>query len=104
MMGCWSFHEYWTIILNPNNCEVTVQIDYLGLKSKTEVIPPHSRISVALTGEDIEASGLNLNTETYGGVAIILKCTTPEKYISAEQSIYWNSRTTGINSTGAFSD
>lgn len=99
--------EYWTVIQNPNDCEVTVQINYLGtldINNRIEVIPPNSRISVGLTDSNIPGSSSKSSIETNPGTGIVIECITPGKKIAADQSIYWADRKSGTCTTGAYSD
>jgi uncharacterized protein YycO len=91
--------ETWTLVQNPNDTAVTVQITYMtpdgtGNVVKTETIAANSRRSFNMA----EHSGIN------GRAAIMVRCTTSGKKVMCERAMYWNNRGTGTDTIGGYAD
>ena len=90
--------ETWTLVQNPNDTEVSVQILYLtpnglGNTGVQETIPANSRRTFNMS-------------DRMGGTraAILVTCVTAGKKIMCERAMYWNSRGAGTDTIGGFSD
>ncbi len=88
-------HETWTIVQNPNNQDVEIEVSYMPLAGEgeevvfSEVVPAHSRRSYDMS-DRVPA----------GRAAVEVTCKTPGKGIVAEQAMYWNSRGAGTSTIG----
>ncbi len=92
--GC----ETWTLIQNPNDVDVDVEISYLtpgGTNNVTfsDTIGANSRMTFEMSRE-----GIN------GRAAILVECMTQGKKIMVERAMYWADRGAGTDSIGASSD
>jgi hypothetical protein len=90
--------ETWTLVQNPNDTEVSVEITYMtpngqGNVVKTETIPAGSRRSFNMQGH----SGIN------GRAAIMVECATAGKKVMVERAMYWNDRGAGTDTVGGYS-
>jgi hypothetical protein len=90
--------ETWTLIQNPNDTEVTVDISYLGPAGQgnvtfTEKVPMNSRRTFNMADR-----GIN------GRAAVRVTCKTEGKKIMVERAMYWNSRGAGTDTIGGYSD
>jgi hypothetical protein len=90
--------ETWTLIQNPNDTEVTVDISYLGPAGQgnvtfTQTIPMNSRRTFNMADR-----GIN------GRAAVMVTCKTEGKKIMVERAMYWNSRGAGTDTIGGYSD
>ncbi len=90
--------ETWTLIQNPNDTEVTVDISYLGPAGQgnvtfTEKVPMNSRRTFNMADR-----GIN------GRAAVMVTCKTEGKKIMVERAMYWNSRGAGTDTIGGYSD
>ncbi len=91
--------ETWTLVQNPNDADVTVEITYMtpdgtGNVVKTETIAAGSRKSFNMA----EHSGIT------GRAAIMVVSKTSGKKVMCERAMYWNSRGTGTDTIGGYSD
>jgi virginiamycin B lyase len=91
--------ETWTLVQNPNSVPVTVEISYLtptgaGDVVRTETVPANSRKTFNM----LDHSGIN------GRAAIVVRSTTLGRRIMVERAMYWNSRGTGTETIGGFSE
>lgn len=90
--------ETWTLVQNPNNQAVTVEISYLtpngaGNVVFTDTIPANSRRTYNMVDKGVG-----------GRAAIMVKCLTSGKKIMVERAMYWNSRGAGTDTIGGYSD
>ena len=90
--------ETWTLVQNPNDTEVTVDISYLGPAGQgnvtfTEKVPMNSRRTFNMADR-----GIN------GRAAVTVTCKTEGKKIMVERAMYWNSRGAGTDTIGGYSD
>jgi len=88
--------ETYTLVMNPNSTEVTVEISYLTPDGKgnvtfTETIGSNSRSTFSMADEGIT-----------GRAAIMVTCKTPDKKIMAERAMYWNNRGAGTDTIGGY--
>jgi hypothetical protein len=91
--------ETYTLVQNPNDTDVTVDIYYLtpdgsGNVKKTETIAANSRRTFSMA----EHSGIS------GRAAIQVVSTTSDKKIMVERAMYWNNRGAGTDTIGGFGD
>jgi len=91
--------ETWTLVQNPNDSNVTVEVSYLtpngaGNITKTETIPAGSRRTFNMA----EHSGIQ------GRAAVMVRSLTPGQKIMVERAMYWNSRGAGTDTIGGYSD
>jgi IPT/TIG domain/Family of unknown function (DUF5719) len=91
--------ETYTMVMNPNDTDVSVRVSYLtptgaGEVDRTEVIPARSRRTFNM----LEHSGLT------GRAAVVVQCLTEGRGIMAERGMYWNSRGVGTGTIGGYSD
>ncbi len=91
--------ETWTLVQNPNETAVTVQVDLHdpdgnGNVTKTENIPAGSRMSFNMASH----SGIN------GRAAIMVASTTAGKKIMVERAMYWFNKGAGTDTVGGYSD
>jgi len=91
--------ETWTLVQNPNDSEVQVDISYLtpdgqGNVTKTETVGANSRRTFNMS----EHSGIN------GRAAIMATSKTEGKNVMVERAMYWNSRGAGTDTIGSFFD
>ncbi len=91
--------ETYTLVQNPNDSAVTVQITYMtpagtGNVVKTETIDPGSRRTFNM----LEHSLIN------GRAAIMVTSKTAGKPIMVERAMYWNNRGAGTDTIGGYSD
>ncbi|MBN1289427.1 MAG: hypothetical protein JXA49_07315 [Actinobacteria bacterium] len=90
--------ETWTLVLNPNDSDIEVEISYLtsegtGNKTFTAAIPANSRRTFNMADQGID-----------GRASVLVTSRTAGKKIMCERSMYWDSRTAGTATTGGFSD
>jgi hypothetical protein len=90
--------ETWTLVQNPNNGPVDVEISYLtpsgsGNVVFTDTVGANSRKTFNMADRGIK-----------GRAAIIVSCKTEGMKIMAERAMYWNSRGAGTDTIGAYSD
>lgn len=90
--------ETWTLVQNPNDTDVKVEISYLtptgtGNKTLTENIPAKSRKSFNMVDKGIT-----------GRAAVLVVSKTEGMKIMCERSMYWNSRGAGTDTIGGYSD
>jgi hypothetical protein len=90
--------ETFTLVENPNECTVKVEVSYLrpggsGNISFTSSLAPRSRKTFSMNDRIAD-----------GRAAIKVVSKTPGKGIVVERSMYWNSRTAGTDTIGAFTD
>ena len=93
-----SGRETYTLVQNPNDSEVQVEIDYLVAGGSYTVsflatVPAMSRLTFNMA-----------DRLPSGRASIVVKSMTPGKKIMAERSMYWNSRGAGTESIGGYSD
>jgi hypothetical protein len=89
--------ETWTLVQNPNSHDISVKLTYQtpdgrGNVSKVETIPANSRRSFNMYSH----SGM------LGRAAIMVE--SPYGKITVERAMYWNSRATGTDTIGGYSD
>jgi hypothetical protein len=90
--------ETWTLVQNPNDTDVSVEISYLtssgtGNQTFTDTIPASSRKTYNMADK-----GIN------GRAAIMVASMTAGKKIMVERAMYWNSRGAGTDTIGGYSD
>lgn len=90
--------ETYTLVANPNDSEVKIEIRYLGSEGKRqatveETIPAKSRRTFEMD-ENIPD----------GRAAVVVASLTPGFDIIAERSMYWNARGVGTCTIGGYSD
>jgi Papain family cysteine protease/Family of unknown function (DUF5719)/IPT/TIG domain/Divergent InlB B-repeat domain len=90
--------ETWTLVQNPNDTDVTVDVTYLpagggAAVTRTETVRANTRKSFSMANQ----SGIK------GRASIVVTCTSGQK-ITAERSMYWNNRDAGTNTIGGWSD
>jgi hypothetical protein len=90
--------ETWTLVQNPNDSDVSVEISYLtpngqGNVTWTETIGAKSRRTFNMADK-----GIN------GRAAIMVNSLTPGQKIMVERAMYWNSRGAGTDTIGGYSD
>ena len=91
--------ETWTLVQNPNDVDVNVELTYMtpdgtGNVVIPEIVPAGSRKSF----NTLAWTGIN------GRAAVMVRCTTPGMKIMCERSMYWNNRGTGTDTVGGYSD
>ncbi|MBN2167946.1 MAG: hypothetical protein JW738_01770, partial [Actinobacteria bacterium] len=90
--------ETWTLVQNPNNTAVQVEITYMtpdgsGNQTFPAGIPANSRMTFSMAD-----AGINGRAATY------VTCKTAGKKIMVERAMYWNSRGAGTDTIGGYSD
>jgi hypothetical protein len=90
--------ETWTLVANPNDTDVEVEVTYLtpdgtGNVSLKQTIPANSRNTFSMAEEGIGSRA-----------AVVVNCITAGKKIMAERAMYWNSRGAGTDTIGGYSD
>ena len=91
-------YETFTLVANPNDSAVTVEITYLpsdgtGNVVFEETIPANSRDTFSM-----EREGIN------GRAAILVTSKTAGRKIMVERAMYWNNRGAGTDTIGGFED
>ena len=91
-------YETWTLVQNPNNTAVTVEISYLtttgtGNVVFKETITANSRKSFSMADRLPNARA-----------SIMVSSKTPGKKIMCERAMYWNSRGAGTDTVGGSGD
>ncbi|MBU4273892.1 MAG: IPT/TIG domain-containing protein [Planctomycetes bacterium] len=91
-------YETYTLVANPNDNAVTVQITYLtpdgaGNVTFEESVGANSRMTYSM-----EDKGIN------GRAAVLVTSKTEGKKIMVERSMYWNNRGAGTDTIGGYSD
>lgn len=91
-------HETWTLVQNPDNKPVSVEISYLTPSGKnnrsfTQSIPANSRMTF-----DMSEKVPN------GRAAVLVRSLEAGRGIVVERAIYWNQRGAGTDTVGGFSD
>lgn len=91
--------ETFTLIQNPNDSSVTVEVWYLTPTGKNnvrkaETIPANSRRTFSMA----EHSGIS------GTAGIVVTCKTAGKKIMVERAMYWGARSAGTDTIGGYSD
>ena len=91
-------YETWTLVQNPNNEEVEIEVNYLtptgkGNKVFTDKISANSRKTYSLS-----------SVIPSGRASSVVTCKTPGRKIMVERSMYWNNRGAGTDTIGGFSD
>jgi hypothetical protein len=90
--------ETWTLVQNPNDEDVQVEVSYLPAGGgtpvrKDEVIPANSRKTFNMA----EHSGIT------GRASVIVRCGLGKK-IMVERAMYWSNRSAGTDTIGGSSD
>jgi hypothetical protein len=90
--------ETYTLVQNPNDSDVQVEVDYLVAGGSYTVsflatVPAMSRLTFNMA-----------DRLPSGRASVVVKSLTSGKKIMAERSMYWNSRGAGTESIGGFSD
>jgi len=90
--------ETYTLVMNPNATEVTVEVSYLtpdgaGNVVFTETVGANSRKTFSMADK-----GIN------GRAAVMVECKTAGKKIMVERAMYWNSRGAGTDTIGGYGD
>jgi len=91
-------YETWTLVGNPNNTAVTVQVTYLkqdgkGTETVTQKIEAKSRFTFNMADKIKD-----------GRASVTVTSRTAGKKITAERSMYWNSRGAGTSTIGGHTD
>ncbi|MBU4179375.1 MAG: 5'-nucleotidase C-terminal domain-containing protein [Actinobacteria bacterium] len=89
-------YETYTLVMNPNATEVTVEISYLTPDGKgnvtfEEMITANSRKTFSMADKGIS-----------GRAAVMVTCKTSDKKIMVERAMYWNSRGAGTDTIGGY--
>jgi hypothetical protein len=90
--------ETWTLVQNPNDTDVEVQISYLTASGLGDVV--FNKTIRAETRMSFNMGDKMMNQHA----AVMVKCITPGKRIMVERAIYWNSRGAGTDTIGGYSD
>jgi len=90
--------ETYTLVQNPNDSDVTVEVSYLtpdgaGNVTFEETVGANSRKTFSMADK-----GIN------GRAAVMVTCKTAGAKIMVERAMYWNSRGAGTDTVGGFSD
>ncbi|MCG2795031.1 MAG: right-handed parallel beta-helix repeat-containing protein [Actinomycetia bacterium] len=90
--------ETYTLVMNPNDTDVTVEVTYLtpdgtGNVVFEETVSANSRKTFSMVDKGIS-----------GRAAVMVTCKTSGKKIVVERAMYWNSRGAGTDTIGGFSD
>jgi len=90
--------ETYTLVMNPNNTNVTVEVSYLTPDGKgnvtfTETVGANSRKTFSMVDK-----GIN------GRAAVMVTCKTAGKKIMVERAMYWNTRGAGTDTIGGYGD
>jgi hypothetical protein len=90
--------ETWTLVQNPNDTDVQVQISYLTANGQgnvvfIETIPAETRMTFNMSDKMMNQRA-----------AVMVKCTTPQKKVMVEGATYWNSKGGGTDTIGGYSD
>jgi hypothetical protein len=91
-------YETWTLVQNPNEQDVTVEVRYLTPTGSGNVV--------------FEDTVQALSRKTYdmrekipeGKASIVVTCKTAGRPIMVERAMYWNGRGAGTDTIGGFSD
>lgn len=88
--------ETWTLVQNPNNSDITVEISYLGAggtgnQSFTDTVPANSRKTY------------NIADKIPSGRASVM-VTSQSLPIMVERAMYWSNRGAGTDTIGGYSD
>jgi ribosomal protein L31 len=91
-------HETWTLVANPNDTEVKIQVTYMtpggnGNQDFTDTVPANARRTYNMA-DHIPS----------GKASIMVTCTTPGKKIMVERAMYWNDRGAGTDTIGGYAD
>ena len=91
-------HETWTLVMNPNDSVVTVDINYLTSNGSdnitfTDTVPANSRNTYNMT-----------NHLPNNRAAVMVTCKTSGKKIMVERAMYWNNRGAGTDTVGGYGD
>ncbi|MBN2169665.1 MAG: hypothetical protein JW738_10510 [Actinobacteria bacterium] len=92
--GC----KTWTLVLNPNDSDVEVEISYLtpdgtGNKTFNDTIPAKSRQTFDMADQGID-----------GRAAILVTSKTAGRKIICQRAMYWNGRSAGTCTIGGYTD
>ena len=115
----WAFggRETWTLVQNPNNVDVSVEISYLspyheiipgpapkppGNRVFTAIVPANSRRTFNMADEVKEDPIFPY--EDHYKYAIVVESKTPGRKIMCERAMYWNSRGAGTDTIGGYGD
>jgi subtilisin family serine protease len=90
--------ETWTLVQNPNSCDVTVEISYLTPNGQGDVVfqdtvPANSRKTYNMADRGIG-----------GRAAVMVTSKTSGQKIMVERAMYWNNRGAGTDTIGGYSD
>ena len=90
--------ETWTLVQNPNDSEVQVEVSYLmangaGRTSFLAAVPARSRMTLNMA-----------DMVTPMRASVQVTCLSAGKGILVERSMYWNSRGAGTDTIGGYSD
>ena len=91
-------YETWTLVANPNDTSVKVQVSYLthlGTENATfeDTVPAGSRKTYSMADKGIA-----------GRAAILVESLNEGRKIMVERAMYWNSRGAGTDTIGGYSD
>ena len=91
-------YETWTLVQNPNVCDVEVLITYLtptgnGDVKFTDTVPANSRKTYSMADRLGE-----------GKASVLVECVTSDKRIMVERSMYWSNMGAGTCTIGGYSD
>ena len=90
--------ETYTLVANPNDSDVTVEITYLtpdgtGNVTFTETVAANSRMTYSMADKGIS-----------GRASVMVTSKTSGKKIMVERAMYWNQRGAGTDTIGGYSD
>ena len=91
-------YETYTLVMNPNDTDVTVEISYLTPDGKgnvtfEEMVTANSRKTFSMADR-----GIN------GRAAVMVTSKTADKKIMVERAMYWNGRGAGTDTIGGYND
>lgn len=89
--------ETWTLVQNPNDSDVHIQVSYLKPDGKNNVV-------FTDTVAKNSRKTYNMADKLEGRAAVIVTCKTAGKNIMVERAMYWNSRGAGTDTIGGYGD
>ena len=91
-------YETYTLVMNPNDTPVDVEITYITLTGADNVTFTDTVGANSRTTYDMISEGIN------GRAAVLVECKTAGARIMVERAMYWNSRGAGTDTIGGYSD
>jgi hypothetical protein len=90
--------ETWTLVQNPNDTDVSVEISYLTPDGKGNVVFQESIGAKSRKSFSMADKSIN------GRAAVMIRSLDPAKKIMCERAMYWNNRGAGTDTIGGYSD